>query len=566
MLDDNFYIQLKDATDIRLVGGKALYIKHLLNAGLPAVDGGVLTTSFLKHYLHLAGCNEHVLKAALSKDPSAIDAVRQAIAESVWTDVDIQILKEIFDGFNNLPIVVRSSAVNEDGQEASFAGIFESIINVRTFGEFLQAVRDCWSSNFSKSAIQYTDYLNQELGLMAVIIQPLINSISAGVAALDDDLLVVSASYGLGIGVVDGKVPCDTYTWKGNLHSPDLKIRDKATCIFANEHPWSYWPDSWTLHSWANNSQISIRILKSDERHATLHCEIHWLHKIIHEPALDENLRLRLAELIFSIRKNIGMGNWDVEWCVDENLSIYLLQVRPLTKSLNISTASSTSDDAVFIGVPVSSGEGTGFVRNLFSDDDLKQIKDGEIVAINWIPDSVIGVLSRISALVVEDSSILSHCAILAREMGVPCIGGVPPRTLSEGRLYKVNGNSGRIYRLSVEDKTTDVYPVQNIKQISRSEISFISWLLPAFNDSFARPKRRFYWMNVLKNSIRKEDFQMIDVSGIACAYKTYAIDSQATQFLDSLVVDAIQFLHASNKNISANNQEDMALICELVQ
>src|SRR5436853_7819546 len=79
-------------------------------------------------------------------------------------------------GTDNPPVAVRSSATAEDLPEMSFAGQYETYLNVRGREEVLQAVKRCWASLWTARAIAYSAHLNvpSEEITLAVVVQQLV--------------------------------------------------------------------------------------------------------------------------------------------------------------------------------------------------------------------------------------------------------------------------------------------------------------------------------------------------------------------------------------------------------
>ena len=115
------------------------------------------------------------------------------------------------------PLAVRSSAVDEDGAEASFAGQHLTLLNVPSVEHVRSAVSEIWWSANSDSAITY----RQRVGLfrrpsVGVVVQSLLDPEVAGVMFTQNpingaDERVIEASWGLGEAVVAGLVIPDHY-------------------------------------------------------------------------------------------------------------------------------------------------------------------------------------------------------------------------------------------------------------------------------------------------------------------------------------------------------------------
>ncbi len=178
-------VSLLAAEDTALFGSKAVGLGQALRDGLPVPPG-----------VALAGV---VVDAVASRDADAIRRVSESVAD--------------------LPgaLAVRSSAVDEDGADASFAGQHMTLLNIRGADELTAAIGEVWWSANSDSAITY----RQRVGLftrpsIGVVIQALVEPETAGVLftlnpVTGADERVIEASLGLGEAVVDGRVIPDHY-------------------------------------------------------------------------------------------------------------------------------------------------------------------------------------------------------------------------------------------------------------------------------------------------------------------------------------------------------------------
>lgn len=131
---------------------------------------------------------------------------------------------------------VRSSAVDEDGATASFAGQHETYLNIVGVDAILQAVTRCWESARSEHALDYRrrQGLSMERPQIAVLVQQLV---AADVAAVvfsanpvtgNRDEVMVNASWGLGESIVGGTVTPDTFiVRKSDLAVVQRVIADK---------------------------------------------------------------------------------------------------------------------------------------------------------------------------------------------------------------------------------------------------------------------------------------------------------------------------------------------------
>jgi rifampicin phosphotransferase len=120
----------------------------------------------------------------------------------------------------------------------------------------------------------------------------------------------------------------------------------------------------------------------------------------------------------------------------------YCLRIDKPSKTIMTSADSSTT---ILSGIPASSGVVEGFARVIRHTDDFHLLKPGEIlVAFNtdpgWTP-----LFMSAAGVIVEMGGILNHCAIVAREYGIPAVVGIEQvsRKIETGRKVRLDGNTG---------------------------------------------------------------------------------------------------------------------------
>lgn len=178
-------VSLVDAHDDSRFGAKATGLGAATRAGLPIPPGVALSGA--------------IVDAVAAGDETAIDACVVAARPLVG------------------PLAVRSSAADEDGADASFAGQHLTLLNVPSVDDLAAAVREIWWSANSDSAITY----RQRVGLfqqpsVGVVVQSLLDPDVAGVMFTQNpinqaDERMIEASWGLGEIVVAGRVIPDTF-------------------------------------------------------------------------------------------------------------------------------------------------------------------------------------------------------------------------------------------------------------------------------------------------------------------------------------------------------------------
>lgn len=216
-----------------LVGGKAARLASMMRAGLPVPPGFCITVAAFRQFLD--GCSPRMDCVFVSQQTSepleqAVQIGEETLACLNRLDMPSEVREAILRAWRSNGVdrayAVRSSAPVEDGSDHSFAGQFETFLDVRGQDALLAAVKQCWLSCFSARAAAYRarHHPSAALPAMAVVVQEMIPADVAGVlftidpATGDASRIVVEAARGLGDRIVQGEV------------APDRIILDKSSC------------------------------------------------------------------------------------------------------------------------------------------------------------------------------------------------------------------------------------------------------------------------------------------------------------------------------------------------
>jgi pyruvate,water dikinase len=194
-------VPLKAAEQVERFGGKAVQLAAALRAGLPVPDGFALAWD--------------VVDAVAEQGRAALDA-----PSDVWPE----------------PCAVRSSAVDEDSADASFAGAHLSVLGVCGDAAVIDAISAVRSSGLEAGAQAYRSHLGLAAGArVGVVVQALVDSDVAGVMFTRNPLTgaeerVIEASWGLGEIVVAGLVTPDRFvlSTSGDLLGQSVGEKDIA--------------------------------------------------------------------------------------------------------------------------------------------------------------------------------------------------------------------------------------------------------------------------------------------------------------------------------------------------
>ncbi|MGZ4290236.1 MAG: PEP/pyruvate-binding domain-containing protein [Gaiellaceae bacterium] len=306
-------------------GGKSSTLGELIAAGIPVPPGFALSTSAFRGFVEEAGL-EGMITAEMSRmspgDVDSVGAASHAISQAMrFAPVPDAVRDEIAQRYAELeeaagvpepPVAVRSSALGEDSQDATFAGQQETYLWVRGADHVCDAVRDCWVSLYSPPAISYRARLGPaaEEPAMGVAVQLMVDAEVSGVLFTcnpvtgDPSMVAVNASWGLGLAVVGGEVTPDDYLVS--------KITREVVREHVHDKDVQYVPDA--------GGRGAVRVDVPEERRG-IAC--------LDAPALDA-----LVDVAGRVERYFG-SHQDVEWVIARGgelpASLFVVQSRPVT-------------------------------------------------------------------------------------------------------------------------------------------------------------------------------------------------------------------------------------------
>jgi pyruvate,water dikinase len=259
--------------DVGLTGGKGASLARMSAEGLPVPPGFVVPSYVLEESLD----TERMLELAATQ---SAEGLQEVVARCHPPTDEISAAYENLVGAGDAKVAVRSSAVAEDSEAASYAGQQETYLFVEGAEEVCRRVVDCWASFFSERALFYRSEKGSLEDLrMAVVVQKMVDPEKSGVIFTVDpvrrrrDRMVIEAVRGVGEQVVSGEVTPDHY-------SLDRKGKLKRE-------------------------------------------------KIVDERVLTDEELLKLSELGRKLEEKHGVAQ-DIEWAIVGD-DIFLLQSRPVT-------------------------------------------------------------------------------------------------------------------------------------------------------------------------------------------------------------------------------------------
>ncbi len=419
--------------------------------GLPTMDGFVVTTRSFFDFMQANG-----LFKLIEKNLAGFDLDDESALEAFCDDVRRRILtgtmpRQITSAINaaleivcsrnrgnTLGFAVRSSAWGEDS-EFSFAGQYESVLNVQRKG-IADAWREVAASAYTPEAVRYRlhrGYHESEMA-MAVGCQLMVESEVSGAmysyapVAAEQDAMVISAAWGLGVAVVSGIAESDTIFLERLPPHNVLSIESghKTTKLIGDRNGGTSWVD-----------------VPKELQDA---------------PCLSPDFIRRLAETAAMIERYYRRPQ-DVEWAFDSLGNLFILQSRPLNVKptqperhmVHIDYAA-LSAQVLFSGkgTVVQGGVASGKVQVVLNDDDLKDFPVGAILVARHTSPKYSRIMRKAQAIITDIGSATGHMATLAREYRVPTVvdTGVGTKLLKTGDEVTLDAIRNVVYAGTVKE------------------------------------------------------------------------------------------------------------------
>lgn len=462
-------------TDTPLVGGKASSLGELYNQltpkGIRVSNAYVITTNIYRQYIEyndlmsqinvILDKTDHTDMVNLKRSGLAI---RELILNGKFSEEHENIITENYTRLSHqyldtegnpqisTDVAVRSSSVAEDTTDCSFAGIYDTFLNVRGHSQLLSSIKACYASLYNNRAIAYRKETNRKFDdiSIAVIIHKMVRSdiASSGVVFTADvengydNAIIINASYGLCELVVQGEaiVPDEFVINKQKLAEGypsiiDKKLGKKTEKMIYSDNP--------------TEKVRTVGVSKRKQNSFSLSDE--------------EVLELAKWSLIIEEHYQKFYGeeqHFDLEFAKDGlTKELYLVQTRPLT-TFNKPTSEYTEyifdtkerPEPLLEGIAVGSSIASGKVRVILSLDDRGDNDDivfneGDILVTSYTSPDWEPLMKKASAILTDFGGRTSHASIICREWGKCCIVALSnvTKTLTNGQVITASCAEGEI-------------------------------------------------------------------------------------------------------------------------
>lgn len=494
--------------DVDVVGGKNAslgeMINHVSKLGINVPDGFATTADAFRRFLEVNELTQRInekLKKLDVEDTQALAAAGQEVRQWVLdakfepefkADVEKAYEQLCNETEGELTVAVRSSATAEDLPEASFAGQQETFLNIFGIEAVFTAIKHVFASLYNDRAIAYRVHQNFEHSEVALSagIQRMARSdkgTSGVMFSMDtesgfDQVVFITAAYGLGETVVQGEVnPDEFYVFK-----PGIKANKSAILR-------------------RNLGSKALRMIYAEagskETVETIAVPMEQQQQF----CLNDDDVQSLAKYAISIEEHYGRP-MDIEWAKDGvDGKLYILQARPETvksrSNHQVQERYILKEQSTVIAQGRSIGQkiGKGTAKLLKSIDQMHNLNDGDVLVTDMTDPDWEPIMKRASAIVTNRGGRTCHAAIIARELGIPAVVGCGDATkkIADGTEVTVScaeGEAGHIYEglldfdlNIIELETLPDLPFKIMQNVGNPDRAFTFQFLPNYGVGLAR-------------------------------------------------------------------------------
>lgn len=410
--------------------------------GLRVPDAFVVTAHAQRLFLDQDGLQAEIDRMIQSRSPASPEHLQTLSSAVQQMIVQAELPQEVADALRRgrrtleeraggtIRLAMRSSALGEDVQGASFAGQYRSVLNVSP-ESMIEAYKEVVASKYSPQAMTYRlrRGIPDEQTAMCVGCMVMVDAQAGGVAYSRDpmdiraDAVKVVSVFGLPRGVVEGTEPTDVFT----------VAREKQVVTGRDV---AHKPARFVCREGEGCDMLELETNRQDA------------------PSLSDEQILEVAGLAAELERYFSTPQ-DMEWAIAPDGGVVVLQCRPLAPARESSREKRAIEGAVLSGgTTASPGVAAGPVHVVTKDAHTLAFPDGAILVVDQPFPRRAALLGRAAAVVAETGSPAGHLANVAREFGVPAVFGLAGavEALAQDEEYTVDADQGAVFPGRVEE------------------------------------------------------------------------------------------------------------------
>jgi pyruvate,water dikinase len=415
------------------VGGKNANLGEMKRLGLPVPHGFAISTYVYRNFLDYNNIFDAVKwelnRLNLNKPDELYKSSKKIKDIIIDSSLPPGVEKEIDQAYGSLSerigylphVSLRSSAVHEDTR-FSFAGQYLTLLNLAK-SDIVEGYKKVIASLYSPAALFYTatraiglEDMAMSVGCVAMV-SPKVSGIMYSKNPTGGDEIVINAVYGLGKYAVDGKVSADTYVVTKDLKQIEIAIGEKHLMLISDTQ---------------------------GEK------EIETPEELRKKPCLEEDSIKALARYALTLEAHYKTPV-DIEWAIDKEGNIFLLQCRPLmVEEFSRPKGIENLNSPVLIdsGTVACKGIAVGKACLVSKEEDLEEFPQGSVLIASQPSPTFVRIMDKARAIVTDFGSITGHMASIAREFRIPALLNAKDATkiIHSGQEISVDCFNAKVY------------------------------------------------------------------------------------------------------------------------
>ncbi len=450
--------------DRAVVGDRAFYLSDLIQRGYPVLSGFVVSAKIYTEFLETIDWLEPILvdfpTSSLHldvRDPRQLQTIAQRIRHQIITSRFSSKLRSILESalktINTQAVMFHLDLVSPS---VATNGLFDPVMSWTTIEAVELSLKQSWAELFRARNLLYWQRKGIKLEQLkpTILVQSIPETIASGSVQISPESWEIKATWGLELAIFWGQTYPDSYhihpeTTEINYQRLGYKTIAYYLKLSEQVHPLE------STTQWRSFAQSSLSDLHNPVEAKLLIPEKYQ------EPVLQADQLQSLIELTQQITTLVGRY-WLLEWKLCEN-EFFLSRISPVNaEAILLNNYSPTTEEPSphLKGIAASSGRTMALAALIVqgSNSQKSQFSKGAILVVPNITPELLPLLKNASGLVTEQGGMTGHGAILARELGIPAVIGVPNATeqIKMGESLLVDGDRGEVHRIQNPNMTTD--------------------------------------------------------------------------------------------------------------
>lgn len=429
---------------------KSSALIKLKEAGFNVPDVFVITPEEFSHFLKFNNLYNNYTETDLMEGelpPELMDRLSSIISSS------------------GLPLACRTSAVAEDGLEFSFAGQFRSLMGISSLAEAEVALKYCWAGTISQNISGYYEFTNLQYyqhKLPSVFFQPMISSKTSGIMfySRKSGMATIESNWGMGESLAAGISDADRITV--DLANPNVFLHErvgkvKAFIFYVKDTSKLVLGQHLSLNIHGKN--FGVKLLSKGPLGHTIRVDL--IRGSQYVTSIDKTVTAKLLVLARKIHDLFNV-DIDIEWCMDSQQILHIVQVRPISTKQKIDRKFFDYDEDK--ETVLSAGKASGI---LMDKSNIGEKSNPFILAgQEFVPTDTSSIL-KAEGVLTATGGILSHVAIVCRELGIPCIHVLEHwDELPFGKFVELNTFADQ--KIAVSNSNTETPPSRSSSNTTR--------------------------------------------------------------------------------------------------